>query len=321
MKKLIITGCMLVSTLVVSSSAQSLTAAPGKSSSLLFQTPTGYTLGGLDFDSSNNAYYLLQSASDTTKLVRRNAADGYSAATTLFDFGSTVYGSFVRLNGQKIYFGESSAWSIRTFDLTTSTPALLATVVGNYDLAVGGGFGWLSANAGAATFSAQNQILKLDLVTGATTTVLTSSDYSGPVALDNDGALFYGANEFGAGGDVFKYTASELAVGGLTLDGAHKFRDNVNNASFAYTESSPALFTTDYASIFRESVGPVAEVQTWATSTNFIGYLADANSVIYAGVTDYGTNRSAVYSVVPEPSSIGLLALAAGLLGVRRRVK
>ncbi len=321
MKKHIIAGIALAFTLVATSTAQSLNAAPGKTASLLFQTPADYTIGGLDFDSSQNAFYLLQSATDTTKLVRRNAADNYATQTTLFDFGATVYGSFVRLDGLKIYFGDSTAWSIRTFDLNTSTASLLATVIGNYDLAIGGGFGWLSANPAAATYEAENEVVKLNLTTGVTTTVLTSSDYSGPVAMDETGALFYGANQYGAGGDIFKYSAAELALGGLTLDAAHKFIENVNNSSLSYDQAGPYLFTSDYSSIFRENAGPTPGTETWATSFHAIGYLSNSGDTVFAGVTDYTNNRSAVYAVVPEPATAGLLGLSAFILGLRRRQK
>lgn len=321
MNRTITAGCMLAFTLTATSLAQSLTASPGKTVQQLFQTAPGYTVGGLDFDASKNAYYLLQSETDSTKLVRRNAADNYATPTTLFDMGATLYGSFVRISGQTVYFGESSAWSIRTFDVVTSTTSFLATVVGNYDLAVGGGFGWVSANAGAAAFSPQNEVRRLNLATGATTTILTSSDFSGPVAMDEAGALFYGANQYGAGGDIFKYSAAEIAAGGLTLDAGHKFRENVNNASLAYSELGPYLFTTDYSGIFRENAGAVTGVETWATSPHAIGFLSDVDEFVFAGVTNYSTNRSAVYSVVPEPAAAGLLAMAFGLLSFRRRSK
>ncbi len=316
MKKTIIASIMLTSTAV----AQSLTATPGNTVTQLFQTASNQVVAGMDFDASQNVFYLLQTNS-TTQLVRRNAADAYTAATTLFDFGAPVFGSFVRLSGQTLYFGENSLGSVRKYDLANSTSSLLATVIGNYDLDISGGFGWLSANPGAATFATQNEVVKLNLSTGATTTLLTTTDYSGPVALDTAGSLYYGATQYGVGGDIFKYTAAELAVGGLVLDAGHKFRDNVNNADFTLPEGSPALFTTDYSGIFREELGAVPNAQTWATSTHTIGFLANSGGAIFASVTDYGANRSAVFAVVPEPATASLLALAAGLLGFRRRGK
>ena len=33
-----------------------------------------------------------------------------------------------------------------------------------------------------------------------------------PVAMDETGSLFYGANLYGVGGDIFKYTAAEIAA-------------------------------------------------------------------------------------------------------------
>ena len=296
--------------------AQSLTPTAGHSATQLFQTGAGLTIGGLEADDSGNVYYLVGSFSSSTKLMRRSAGDSYATETTLFDYGSSVYGSFVRLNAGKLYFGENSAGTIRTFDLSNSIVSLLATVGGNYDLDFGGGYGWLSANAGYATYALQNEVRKLNLSSGATTTVLTSADYSGPVALDASGTLYYGATQYGAGGNIFKYTAADLTAGGLGLDVGHKYIENPANAYFSYG-SDGALYSTDFANIIRYTLGASPAGQTWATSLQSIGNLAEESGTLYATVTNYGTNRSAVFAVVPEPGTT--LFVVAGIAGMALR--
>lgn len=322
MKTTSILTAVFAAGIAITASAQSLAPTAGHSTTQLFQTSAGLTIGGIEADASGNVYYLLSDSTfpnpASTKLMRRSAGDGYSTETTLFDYGSSVYGSFVRLNAGKLYFGENSAGTIRTFDLSNSSVNPLATVGGNYDLDFWGGYGWLSANAPTMNFDPLNKVLKLDLTSGVTTAVLTSSDYSGPVAFDADGTLYYGATMYGAGGDIFKYSAADLAAGGLLLDAGHKYIENPGNAYFAYG-SDGALYSTDFTSIIRNTLGAAPGSESWATSSQFIGNLAEEAGTVYATVTDYGTNRSAVFAVVPEPASAACLIFGAGLLFLRRR--
>jgi PEP-CTERM motif len=296
--------------------AQSITPKPGYTTSELFRTNPGETIAGLDADSSH-LYYLLQRASGTTLLVRRDVADGYATPTTLFDLSAPVFGSFVRFNSGKVFFGESSGGVIRTFDPGTSLVAPLATVDGNYDIAFGGGFGWLSANPGFAG----NKIMRLDLTTGAATTVLTSSDFSGPVAFDAGGSLYYGATAFGAGGDIFRYPMADLASGGLVLDGAHKWTDNAGNAFF--DSDGSMLLQTDFSALSSYSFGSASATVMAATANSF-GSIAMENGTAFATVTDYGgapfsDDRSAVFAVVPEPATTLLAGLGITLVALRRR--
>lgn len=318
MKNLSVIAAVFAAGITINAQAQLLTPTAGHSSTQLFQTAAGLTIGGLEADSSGNIYYLTNGFSSSTKLMRRSAGDGYASETLLFDYGSTVFGSFVRLNAGKLYLGENTAGTIRTFDLSNSSVSLLATVGGNYDLDFGGGYGWLSVNPGYATFATQNEVQKLNLTSGVTTTVLTSSDYSGPLALDAAGTLYYGATMYGAGGDIFKYTAAELAAGGLGLDAEHNYIENPGNAYFAYG-SDGALYSTDFSSIIRNTLGAVPGSESWATSSQYIGNLAEKAGTVFATVTDYGANRSAVFAVVPEPATSACLLFGAGLLFFRRR--
>ena len=56
-----------------------------------------------------------------------------------------------------------------------------------------------------------------------------------------------------------------------------------------------------------------------ASTTNGLGNLDYAGGALYATVTNFGANQSAVFAVVPEPSSAVLLALGALAFARRRR--
>jgi hypothetical protein len=190
-------------------------------------------------------------------------------------------------------------------------------VDGNYDIAFGGGFGWLSANPGFAG----GKIMRLDLTSGATTTVLTSTDFSGPVAFDAGGSLYYGATAFGAGGDIYKYPAADLAAGGLSLDAPHKWADNGGNAYF--DSDGSLLLQTDFATLAGYTFSSGAAANMASTSHTF-GNVALAGATALATVTDFGgapsaDDRSAVFAVVPEPGSILLAGMGITLLALRRR--
>ena len=122
--------------------------APGYSRTKLFDSTAGFTISGMGADSSGSIYYLETDGSfaASTKLYKRTAAGGYATATPLFNYGSALFGSFVTVQSGKVYFGENSANTIRSVNLDGTSPALIGTVVGNFDLAFSGGSAFVSAN-------------------------------------------------------------------------------------------------------------------------------------------------------------------------------
>lgn len=299
--------------------AQTFTPAAGYTATKIFDVPVGQTIQGLEFDGGGNAYYLVgDGASAITRLEVRTSAANYADPAVLFDFGAPKFGSFVRQNAGKLYFGESSTGIIRVRDLGLGTTSILATVAGNYDLDFGGGVGWLSANPG----NAGNKVFKLNLSTGAMTQVLGSSDYSGPVAVDASGQLYYGATGFtAAGGKIYRYSSAEANAGGLSLDAGHEWSPTSGNAFFDL-DASLGLYRTDSSALNLLSLTTGASTPV-GSSVNSIGNLASAAGVLAMAVTDYGSfltsadDKSAVFLVVPEPSSALLLAL--GMLAFARR--
>ncbi len=321
MKHTIILSAAFAVLATATATAQSLTiSAPGFSSSKLFETAVGETIGGVDFNGTGDVYYLVRTATGTTRLQVRTAATSYATATTLHDFGSAVYGSFVTLSGGKIFYGENSTGAIRVHDIAMNTDALLAVVPGNYELSVApSGIGYLSNNPGG--FSAVNEVATLNLTSGATTTKLTTSDYSGSAAADDLGRLYYGGTAFGVGGGIYRYSAAEVAAGGLTLDAGHQWVSNGGNAYFAFNDSG-SLWQTDFAGLGFYNTTTAAYTAI-GSSSDSIGNLAADSAQLFASVTTYsGGQKSAIFRVIPEPASalLALGGLAALVVRRRRRI-
>lgn len=317
MKKLLVIAAALAAA-TSALFAQTFTPAAGYSATKLFDAPIGQTVMGLEFDAGANMYYLVgNGTSVSTRLESRSLADNYTVPAVLFDYFAPKFGSFVRLNAGKLYFGESTSGTIRVRDIGLGTTSTLATVANNYDLDFGGGVGWLSANPG----STGNKIFKLDLSSGATTQVLSSSDSSGPVAVDAGGRLYYGGTAFGVGGKIYRYSSAEANAGGLSLDAGHVWSANSGNAYFDL-DATAGLFQTDFSTVNVFNLTTASSTSVGNTA-GVIGNLASAPGVLAVTVTDYGSfstsadDKSAVFAVVPEPSSSLLLAF--GMLAFARR--
>ena len=172
------------------------------------------------------------------------------------------------------------------------------------------------------------------------TPVATATGYSGPVALDSDGNLYYSPSNFpfatniymwnaanvqGAlEGDVLGIADADAAIGvngaaGLVFDGAGKLLFSDNSGGQAKIRRWDGVSIETLATLTREDVESPA--------VTFLRFDPLTND-IYAGVNYYTDGYSANYCYivkleqVPEPSSlVGLCSLIAltGSLGLRRR--
>lgn len=118
--------------------------------------------------------------------------------TTFPVFG---FASFVTVSedGTTAYLGESSFGVIHEVDLDTGATAPLATIPGNYDLALDetSGLAYVCSNIfdadfGAGVVNSPNEIHRLDLATGATELVASYTGFSGPLTVNEFGDLFAG---------------------------------------------------------------------------------------------------------------------------------
>lgn len=323
MKKLTIIAAALAS-FTSALFAQTLTVtASGFSGAKLFNSTPGFTITGMGADSSGNVYYLETDGGfvASTKLYKRTAAGGYATATSLFNYGSALFGSFVVVQGSKLYFGESSSNTIRSVNLDGTSPALIGTVVNNYDLAFSGGSAFVSANPDTTFANPQNKVSKLDLATGATQVVLNATpDFSGPVEFDASGNLIYGVAKSTIGG-IYRYSAAAVAAALSTstpivlTPPTGRVIANGGNQYLAYAGGT-SLWQDDFSALTRYDLGTGVGTAI-GTTTDTLGNLDYAGTTLYASVTNFTTNNSAVFAVVPEPSSAVLLAF--GMLAFTRR--
>src|SRR5688572_11683598 len=119
--------------------AQSLNITnPAFSATKLFDSTAGYAISGLGVSGTGEIFYLESDASFpatlNARLFKRSPVDGYATPTQLHDFGSPVFGSFVVLNGGKVFFGENFTGGIFSINPDGTGLDPLGTTAGNYDL-------------------------------------------------------------------------------------------------------------------------------------------------------------------------------------------
>lgn len=313
--------------------AQSLTPNPGYGATKLFDSTPDFTITGLGASPSGDVYYIETDSgfSLNSTLYKRSAADGYTAATPLFDLGPGIFGSFVAFHNGLVYFGESSTNTIRSIHPDGTGVDDLGLVVGNYDIEFAGSSIYLSHNPGPG---AKNRVSKFELaadgsggfqLSAADLIVDTPADFSGPIAFGPGGSLFYGGSGSTATPNLFRFDAAEVAAAfdagpTLSLDAPHQFLANGSNGYLAFDTDLGSLwqsvFNSNNLNLINASTG--AEV-TAATTSDSIGNLDLVNGTMYTNVTKSTFDRSAVYAVVPEPATIGLMAFASLLVCRRNR--
>lgn len=323
MKKTILVAALLCAASTALFAQTLNVTAPGYSGTKLFDSTAGFTITGMAADASGDIYYIETDGTGSagTVLYKRTAVSGYAGALPLFSFGSFVFGSFVTIEAGKVYFGESSTGSIRSVNLDGSSPVLIGSVVGNFDMAFSAAGAFVSANPDTTFANPQNRVVRLDLGTGATDLILDATpDYSGPVEFDGSGAMIYGVAN-GAIGGIYRYSAGQVAgaigAGSFALSPpTNRIAASGANQYLAHA-GGDALWQVDFDTLrlFDTASGTAATI---ASSPHTMGHLDAEGGLLFANVTNFGTRRSAVFAVVPEPSSVLLLALGS-LAFIRRR--
>jgi hypothetical protein len=306
---------------------------PGFSTTKLFDSSPNFTITGLAVGPSGDVFYIETHSGFAlnARLLKRSASDGYTNAIPLFEFGGPVFGSFVALDGGKVFFGESSSGSIRSINPDGTGVDTLGTVGGNYDVAFAGGSLYLSHNPGGQ--NPRTKVSKFDLVPDGTGGLMfsaskvaidTPADFTGPVELGPGGDFFYGGSGSFGMENLFRFGAGEIAAAVaetgpvLNLDAPHLFLANGSNAYLAF-DGEDGLWHSNFGTLDVIDTDTAGSTPV-ATSTDSIGQLEFVAGVVFANVTVSTFDRSAVYAVVPEPSSAALLALVGiAVIGMRRR--
>jgi hypothetical protein len=303
---------------------------PNFAESKLFDSTAGFTITGFGVGPGGDIFYIESDAGFTlnARLLKRSALDGYASATPLFDFGSAVFGSFVAFNNGRVFFGESSTGAIRSINPDGTGLDLLGSVAGNYDVAFAGGNLYLSHNPGG--FTALGKVSKFQLVpdggsglmlSAADLIIDTPTDYSGPIEFGLNSFYYGGSGSFGMP-NLFRFTGGEILAaddGGptLTLDNPHLFIANGTNAGLVF-DGADGLWHSNYGALDVIDIDTATSTPV-ATTPDSIGQLDFANGRVYANVTKSTFDRSAVFTVVPEPSFSLLTFVGIAALGIRRK--
>lgn len=297
----------------------------------LVTLPSNHFVGGLDADASGDLFYIdvdgsFSGPNTGTHLIERTV-DGVSH--DLFDLSANqaVYGSFVRLHGSEVFWGETSTNTLYRATLKASAHTLqnvsaFGQIGNNYDLAFDStGTAMLVASPGS--FS-NTHAYKLNLATtgtitisnGATSKLDTGGQSSGPIAFDASGRLYYGSSN----GGIYRYSAAETANSTeFTLDAQHLLLSNATNAYLAFGATG-TLYQDAGNTLtgYNLSNGTSSFTIGSADSGFYLGNIATGNGSIYVTASNFA-DADYIYAV-PEPAPVTMLALAAvGVLSARRR--
>lgn len=322
MKVVLIAALILALALPIT--AANLTAVSGYSVSET-NLGAGKFVRGLDVLPNGNFVVLEGSNPDAfgnelTKLYQMQP-DGTKVGSDLYTFESNIFGSFVKTAPDgKIYFGESSNGTIQRINLDSTGLTSVATVSYNYDFAfnnlgqqyVVSNPSWASSNIHLLNGS------DMDMIVDA------ASTYSGPMAFDAAGNMFYGTSGNAGGQSLIKWSAAQVAgaIGTSTLapgDGS-ALATGLNGISGLASYGTDLIFSTNAwvgpYKLMRYSGGAVSEI---ATGNAWLGTVR-VNSATGAITVAMDNKIETLTAAVPEPCSLLVLTLGlSGLTAFRRK--
>ncbi len=321
------TTLIIIAAIILSATASwgagLLSSATYNCTDLFISLPAGAFLGG--FDVLHNGNFVINDGNSLREITQSGAN-----VQTLYTYSSPVFGSFVRYNDGLVYFADTSFGTIRTVDAAGGPANDIAQLDWNYDI---------DFYADNAFIVAGNTVYALD-ASNNTAPVATAAGYSGPVALDATGNLYYCPSNYPFATNIYVWGSTKVqsAIGGDVLGIADA------DAAIAVNGAAGLAFDNLGRLLFSDNSGGQAKLQRWdgvsietlATLTRddiespAITFLRvdSATGDIYASVnyyTDgYANNYNYIVKLeqVPEPSSIvGLCSLVAlaGTAVLRRR--
>jgi hypothetical protein len=315
--------------------AQILTAAPGFTETPLFTDAPGSDISAIGSDSSGNIYYLdtvKVNSNYVTELIKRTASSNYASSSVLYNFGTSVYGDFVKVNGSTVYFADSTTNNLQSISVNGGATKLIANVPNNYDMAFNGITAFIDA---ANSNYLDNTVSMLNLSTGTLTPVLQANGASGPIAFDANGTLYYGATSYGDSGGIYAFTSAQVAnaLSGtpISFSSATPLFTNTSNQYLASLNANSLYQVDSYDTNLLTSYDPATltfltagQIDSADEGDTYDGLALVGGGVAVAVSSQYGevgATDSEVFLVTPEPGSAALLAFGGAWLIGRRRFR
>jgi hypothetical protein len=343
MKNIASALCAIATAIIITGAcahAQSLNMDAGFTQKSLLNTADLAT--GFTFDSSGNLYDIASPASNPgdTVIDELTAASSFGSSTALVDYGTYTFGSFLTLQGSTLYYGDSAnSGNINKTALPVATPPVAPTVIvtmtDNYDMTFSGTSTYVSANLSGLN-AAANGVYKLNLSTGVYKQVLTTSDYSGPIAFLSNGNMLYGASGAASLTGIYEFTAAQVSNAittntPLQISSGTLFASNAGNTDFAISGNELFQAFSPYGGTsslteYNLTTGAATQIATISSQGDYFTGLALDNGNLTAAETDGGTFTDfiEVTAVIPEPGTWWLAAagiLLVEIVGNRRRAK
>lgn len=206
---------MLIGVMMIASragSAPSFSTAPGYISVPIVTVagdPSTYTSGiqSFDGDEDGTAYFF----TENQYILKKEPG---SPETLLYDFGSSVYGSFVKLQGETLYFGESTTGAVKSIPAAGGSASDLFTLENNYDCAFNSQSQmFISANPGRTG----NKLYAWWQGMTEAQEIADVGDNSGPIACDSNDNLYYGrATAYPPGPEDIVYFSSDQVANAIS---------------------------------------------------------------------------------------------------------
>ncbi|MBN1796010.1 MAG: PEP-CTERM sorting domain-containing protein [Sedimentisphaerales bacterium] len=306
---------ILIMTIMLNNSVSGAFITNGYASSEIYSvTGDGNPLVGLDIE-SDNLYF-----GHYENIKSYNISGGY--VSTVGTITSTVTDTIVVQNGSVTYTGYSynydfpPPYATGYFD-TGGTYIQQTTIYGLYDAAVNpAGDLYIAAYPDASG----TKIYRYNWASGNTTKIADIGGYSGGLAFDSSGNLYYAYQDI-MNPAILKFTVQQVAAGNLTKNDGVSVLD-ISGGYLAFDENDNFYATTGYGrKISKYDLGTGIETvianadPDW--NVDAIGKFAINGDYIYSIYNERDVYGAIEQITIPEPTTIFLLGLSG--LWLRRR--
>ncbi len=338
----------LVLLVTLTSARADITVSPGYSISTYYTDPSNGAIAGYDWSASNTLYYATATASGQFGGLYQPNPITPTSPTQLVAGNSQFEGTSVISLGNYVYFNDGNN-TIYTYNASNST-FVGTSAINNYALFKQAGQLYIAGSPITPPPTSNNNAISVSAVGvgGAlsVTTLEQDSAYSGPLAFDTSGNLYYapGYNPSGTN-SIFEWSAAQVAaavadpaghglvIGSSGSSGNASLWDAYGAIYGSYAGGTSLVIDNNQLFLTLTNFGgPSALVAFGLNSDNSYSGISNVvltddastgNSLGQLGINNgtlFISDGNQILAVVPEPSTFYLLALGlTGLIYYRSR--